>query len=274
MGIGTVQFGMPYGISNTSGQTSAEEVSKILAAAVSHGITMIDTAAAYGNAEKVLGRNDLKSFSIVSKYITGSGGPSVEEQVRQTLTNLQLSCLYGYLSHRPAELLADKGQWKALKDLQQKGLIQKVGFSLNNTEELEHLLRKEYIPDLIQAPYNYFDSRFEKLMIQLKSAGCEIHARSAFLQGLFFKDIHTLPSFFDAVKPLIKRVQQQTTNISGALLHYVACKDFIDKVIVGVENAQQLLINIRDMKLGIQLERRDLIIPEQILIPSYWPKNG
>lgn len=273
LGMGTVQFGLPYGINNTNGQTSAEEVSRILQSATEHGIHVLDTASAYGNAEAVLGKNDLTKFTIVSKYITPSPGKSIEQQLQQSLTHLQVEKLYGYLAHRPAEILSDKNQWKTLKDLQQKGMIEKIGFSLNTPEELQELLNKNFMPDLIQVPYNYFDNRFESMMKELKEKGCEIHTRSAFLQGLFFKDIHTLPSFFDIVKPLIKRVQQQTHNISGALLHFVVAKPFIDKVIIGVENAEQLLINIRDMKLGIELDKNTINIPEQILMPSNWPKQ-
>lgn len=273
LGLGTVQFGLPYGINNTNGQTSAEEVSRILQSATEHGIHVLDTASAYGNAEAVLGKNDLTKFTIVSKYITPSPGKSIEQQLQQSLTHLQVEKLYGYLAHRPAEILSDKNQWKTLKDLQQKGMIEKIGFSLNTPEELKELLNKNFMPDLIQVPYNYFDNRFESMMKELKEKGCEIHTRSAFLQGLFFKDIHTLPSFFDIVKPLIKRVQQQTHNISGALLHFVVAKPFIDKVIIGVENAEQLLINIRDMKLGIELDKNTINIPEQILMPSNWPKQ-
>ena len=273
LGLGTVQFGLPYGISNTSGQTSTEEVSKILQVASENNITVLDTASAYGNAEAVIGKNNLQSFNIVSKYITPSQGKSIEEQLQQSLENLEVKNLYGYLTHRPAEILNDAAQWKILKEFQQKGLVQKIGFSLNTTEELQALLDKNFIPDLIQVPYNYLDNRFESLMIDLKERGCEVHTRSAFLQGLFFKDINTLPSFFDTVKPLIKRVQQQTKNVSGALLHFVATKPFIDKVIIGVENAQQLLINIRDMKLGIELDKNTPAIPEQILMPSNWPEQ-
>lgn len=273
LGLGTVQFGLPYGISNTSGQTSAEEVGRILQTALEHGITVLDTASAYGNAEMVVGKNDLSSFRIVSKYITASSGKSMEEQLQQSLSDLQVKSLYGYLAHRPAEILNDTAQWKILKEFQQKELVQKIGFSLNSTEELEALLNKNFIPDLIQVPYNYIDNRFENLMIALKEKGCEVHTRSAFLQGLFFKDTNTLPSFFDVVKPLIKRVQQQTKNISGALLHFVAAKPFIDTIIVGVENAQQLLINTRDLKLGIELEKNTTDIPEQILVPANWPKQ-
>lgn len=272
LGIGTVQFGLPYGISNSTGQTTAVEVSRILQTASEHGINVLDTASAYGTAEAVLGNNSLQKFSIVSKYMTPSQGQSLEQQLQQSLQHLQVTKLYGYLAHRPAGIISDKEEWKALKDFQQQGLIEKIGFSLNTTGELKELLNKNFIPDLVQVPYNYFDNRFEGLMIALKERGCEVHTRSAFLQGLFFKDVHTLPSFFDAVKPLIKRVQQQTRNVSGALLHYVAGKNFIDKVIVGVENSQQLLINIRDLKLGIELDKNTASIPEQILMPSNWPK--
>jgi aryl-alcohol dehydrogenase-like predicted oxidoreductase len=273
LGLGTVQFGLPYGINNTNGQTSAEEVNRILQSAAHHGINVLDTASAYGNAEEVLGKNDLTKFTVVSKYITPSAGKSIEEQLQHSLIDLQVKKLYGYLAHRPTEILHDKAQWKTLKDLQQKGLVEKIGFSLNTTEELAALLSKDFIPELVQVPYNYFDNRFENLVKELKDRNCEIHTRSAFLQGIFFKDIHTLSSFFDVVKPLIKRVQEQTHNISGALLHFVVTRPFIDKVIIGVENVEQLLINIRDMKLGIELEKNMVNIPEQILMPSNWPKQ-
>ena len=273
IGLGTVQFGVPYGISNSTGQTKPEEVNKILQYAIANNITMLDTASAYGNAEEVLGENDLSKFSIVSKYISPAAGKSIEEQLQNTLAHLQAKKLYGYLAHRPSEIVEDASQWKIIKDFQQKGLVEKIGFSLNTTEELKVLLDKNFIPDLIQVPYNYFDNRFEDLMKRLKDKGCEIHTRSAFLQGLFFKDSNTLPGFFDAVKPLIKKVQQQTKNVSGALLRYVATKPFIDKVIIGVENLQQLQTNISDLQIEFELEKNSIKIPEQILMPVHWPKQ-
>ncbi len=271
LGLGTVQFGVPYGIANTAGQTKPEEVSKILQYAVANGITVLDTASAYGNAEQVLGENDLGPFQIVSKYITPSAGKSIAQQLQHTLAALQVNNVYGYLAHRPAEILEDPSQWKTIKEFQQKGLVEKIGFSLNAPGELQALTGKNFIPDLIQVPFNYLDNRFEELMKRLKDKGCEIHTRSAFLQGLFFKDANTLPVFFDTVKPIIKKVQAQTKNISGALLRYVVEKPFIDKVIVGVENVQQLATNVQELNLDIQLEKNTTTIPDQILMPSNWP---
>ena len=57
LGLGTVQFGTDYGISNKLGQTSADEVRKILEFAAGHGIRYLDTAPAYGTSEAVLGEN-------------------------------------------------------------------------------------------------------------------------------------------------------------------------------------------------------------------------
>ncbi|HMO61130.1 MAG TPA: aldo/keto reductase [Ferruginibacter sp.] len=272
LGLGTVQFGLKYGISNTSGQTTAPEVSRILQYAATQGITVIDTASAYGNAEAVLGENDLSSFSVVSKFITPDSVNTIEAQFYHTLQQLQVKSLYGYLAHRPAEILKEPSQWKKIKDLQQKGLLQKIGFSLNTTDELDALLQKQFIPELIQVPYNYLDNRFENQMLTLKEKGCEIHTRSAFLQGLFFKEVQTLPAFFDVVRPVLKNVQAQTQNLSGALLQFVCSKPFIDKVIIGVETQQQLMDNIAGLNNTVELEPSTIKIPEAVLMPSNWPQ--
>lgn len=272
IGLGTVQFGLPYGISNAGGQTTAAEVQNILKCAAENGISFLDTASAYGNAETVLGKNDLSAFNIVSKYISIAPGKSIEDQLQQSLEHLQVKNLYGYLAHRPVEILNDTAQWNTLKALQEKGLVKKIGFSLNTTEELQALLDKDFIPNLVQVPYNYLDNRFEDLMKQLKEKDCEIHTRSAFLQGLFFRDIHTLPSFFDAVKPVIQSVQQQTKNISGALLQYVISKSFIDKVIIGVETSAQLQQNLDQLSKAVELPACPTTAPGHIVQPANWPK--
>lgn len=272
LGLGTVQFGLHYGVTNTAGQTPAAEVAKILQAATKNGIQFLDTASAYGNAETILGKNDLSSFNIVSKYFTPSPGKLIEDQLAQTLQDLDVQTLYGYLAHRPADILNDPEQWVTLKKLQQQGFVKKIGFSLNTTEELEELIKKNFIPDLIQVPYNYLDTRFESLIIKLKEQGCEIHTRSVFLQGLFFKNADTLPAFFDPVKQIIRQLQQEE-NLHGALVRFAASSTFIDKVIIGVENCNQLMQNIVSLNTGTDLVNNKINIPAHILMPSHWPKE-
>ena len=80
IGLGSVQFGLSYGISNTVGQTSNEEVSRILDIAFRYGITTIDTAASYGTSESIIGKNEANRFDIVSKFMPSSFGVSIKEQ--------------------------------------------------------------------------------------------------------------------------------------------------------------------------------------------------
>ncbi len=271
LGLGTVQFGIPYGISNKQGQTPPHEVRKILETAREKKIRIIDTASAYGNAEKVLGEHELSSFKVVSKFMPPEGNETVSDQLERSFQNLQIDSLYGYMAHRPKHLVEHLSIWEELQTLKKRGVVEKIGFSLNEPDELEQLLKKNIQPDLIQVPFNYFDRRFQELMVSLKKEGCEIHSRSAFLQGLFFMDIDQLDSYFDPLIPDIKNLQIHTENLPGALLHFVLSQPFIDNVIIGVENNEQFIQNLDSLATFDSLPELTTKIPESILIPSNWP---
>lgn len=271
-GLGTVQFGLNYGVANKKGQTTVVEVSEILKSAIDNNVSLIDTASAYGNAEEVLGQFDLKSFKVVSKFMPNEH-LNLELSIRQSLEKLKINKLYGYLAHRPLSLL-EKNNWQELNLLKEKGLVQKIGYSLNEPSELETLLDNGYFPNLIQVPYNYFDRRFEEQMKTLKEKGCEIHTRSTFLQGLFFMSADELSPFFNEVKPALRKIQKDHSSIAGRLLNYVLKKEFIDHVIIGVENNNQFLKNLNSLSETEELKDFNFNFSEKILMPMYWPKNN
>jgi aryl-alcohol dehydrogenase-like predicted oxidoreductase len=275
IGIGSVQFGLDYGISNTMGKTSLYEVKEILKTAHEDRIDTIDTASMYGDSEIILGSTGLtNSFKIVSKFMPSTTNGTIFNQFEKSCRKLKVNQLYAYISHRPSDLINNKKDWDQLNEIKKQGKVNKIGFSLNTTDELEKLLSMKIIPDLIQVPYNYFDSRFEYLMITLSESGCEIHTRSTFLQGLFFVDVNKLNIFFEEVKKPIELLQQtHKTLLSSVLLKYVLNKPFIDKVIIGIENTEQLKNNIIGIKNSKLIEKLNFKIPEKILIPSNWPKN-
>lgn len=270
LGLGTVQFGLSYGISNKKGQTTPEEVVKILDASKIYKIDVLDSASAYGSSEDVLGQNDLSSFKMVSKFMPPSKEECISVQLNQSLKKLGLKSFYAYLAHRPMDIIDHPEHWEELQRFKVEAKVEKIGFSLNEPIELERLLEKEYYPDLVQAPYNYFDRRFETAIKELKSRGCEIHTRSAFLQGLFFMNPQELDEFFEEVKPLIVQLQKRS-QLNGALLRFVLDKPFIDKVIIGVENELQLLQNIENLENAPDLPELENKITDKILIPSKWP---
>ena len=273
IGLGTVQFGLSYGISNTRGQTSPQEVKKILQIAKKLKIDLLDSASGYGNAEEVLGQNNLKDFNLVSKFLPPAVGLGLKEQLEQSLYQLNVAKLYAYLAHRPLDLLSSPGQWKELQYYKEQGFIDKIGFSLNEPQELKKLLEAGMKPDLVQVPYNFFDRRFENAIKDLKNRGCEVHTRSTFLQGLFFMDPDKLDEHFAEVKPLLKKMKGKDESLPGKLLKFVVDRPFIDKVITGVENSLQLEQNISEFETASPLPELKLKISNKILIPSKWPKK-
>ena len=273
IGIGSAQFGMDYGISNPNGQTSKEEVTKILDICSACGITYIDTAVVYGNAEEVLGMNDLHDFKVVTKFMYYPEKGIIQKQMNESLQKLNINKAYALLAHRPIYLLSNNYHWDELVHLKEVGKVEKIGFSLNSVDELNQLLDKKLFPDIIQIPYNYVDNRFESVAIDLKKQGCEIHSRSVFLQGLFFKKVEELEPFFDEIKPILISIKENAGSLEGALLRYVLTKHFIDVVIIGVENAIQLLNNIHSVKNQELLPPLNLNISEKIKTPSMWPKH-
>ena len=276
LGLGTVQFGLNYGISNNEGITPEEEIENILSYAWSAGINTIDTASAYGVSEEVLGRNIKNDFRIVTKFVSAeSSGLDIKDEFERSLKRLNVSKIYGFLAHRPLNVVDNPHIWDFLNQMKKEGLIEKIGFSFNTVEEAEIVMKAGLWPDLVQVPFNYLDDRFVEIMKQLKSRGCEIHTRSAFLQGLFFSDTDNLDSYFDEVKPLLNQLKAYKDKgiLAGMLLKYCLEKDFIDKVIIGVNTLEQLRDNIQSINVAETLPDLNYHITNEVLIPSNWPKK-
>ena len=71
MSLGTVQFGLHYGIANDVGKPPEEQSYEMLKAALDNGVTSIDTAHAYGDSEDIIGRffpYDIPIFSQAVKH--------------------------------------------------------------------------------------------------------------------------------------------------------------------------------------------------------------
>ena len=271
IGLGTVQFGIDYGISNNTGIVDFEEVKKIIELAKLNGIDTIDTAFLYGDAHKKIGRANLNGLKVVSKFSV-KNKKELETQLNKTLEDLKLDSIYGFISHNYLDIISKPELWNFLKEMQTIGKVKKIGFSFNKPSESEEVLKLGMIPDLVQIPYNYLDRRFEAMAKRLKKLGCEIHARSVFLQGLFFCIPNSLPDFFNPIKPILKKIQKEE-NFSIKILGSVYKEKFIDKIILGVDNSEQLNENLQINHNNTYLPDYNEIISEKILMPIYWPKK-
>lgn len=268
IGLGTVQFGLDYGISNPNGKPDETEVSEILELATSQGIKYLDTANAYGESEWRLGKYGVKNFKVVTKFMPENVSGTVETQLDNSLKLLKTHNVYGYLSHRPAEILQHPVLWQKLIALRDENKIQKIGFSLDQPSDLTQLIEKNFIPDIVQVPYNYFDRRFESLFTELKNLNIEIHTRSAFLQGLFF--LKDFPTRFQDVSNVIKELQRSVADLPSGLLQFVLNNKNVDVVVIGVQTVEQLQQIITGLTQDVILPELNQSISEDILMPSLW----
>jgi len=278
LALGTVQFGLDYGVSNTNGQVSLEGARKVLKLAKEHDISTLDTAPGYGNSEKVLGEIGANDFQIVTKTISLQlGVDNVLKSFHQSLADLNMTSVHGLLIHNIADAKDKKFDtlYKELDKLKQNKVINKIGFSTYTPAQVDFLL-DNFDFDLIQVPFNVFDVRLLKggQLKRLKNKGIEVHARSVFLQGILL-NFQNLPGYFstweckfNAYKKVVKK--SQLTLLEYAL-NFVMNVEGIDNIVVGVNDIKQLKEIIR----ASQKEIDNKLLPFEIndvnlLNPSFW----
>lgn len=251
LALGTVQFGLAYGAFNQGGQVSREEVAKILDVAREVGISVLDTAHAYGNSESVLGELDASErFRLITK-LPALDGDSVVARAReffeQSLQRLHATVVDGLLLHRAADLLGPHADalWQVLQGWRDQGLVRRIGFSAYGPEEALNILQR-YPVELIQLPINVFDRRHidSGLLDMCMSRGVEIHARSVFLQGFALSSPAQLSGHLSGYRGVLERFQKRCEQLGvtpmQAALRYVLDLPQIHQVVVGVERCEQL----------------------------------
>ena len=67
LALGTVQFGLEYGVANQAGRVQLEDVRHILQEAAAQGVDTLDTAIAYGDSESTLGQAGAAGWRVVTK---------------------------------------------------------------------------------------------------------------------------------------------------------------------------------------------------------------
>ena len=262
LAIGTAQFGLDYGISNFSGKVNLDEVREIIGFAQKSGITTIDTARDYGDSEESIGKCDVSCFKVVTKIGTILGHEDnisdwVELEIKSSIKKLRLQKIYGILLHRPQELLLKNGDelYKSILKLKRNRLVEKIGVSVYSINDLKNIVDRFNI-DIIQLPINIINQEIlhSGFLQELKSKNIEIHARSCFLQGLLLMNYNDIPLKFKKWSNIFLDwrhwLDENNINAVQGCLSFINSIDGIDKVVVGIENVNQLkeLVNYSNTK--------------------------
>ncbi len=237
LALGTANFARNYGIANHHRPTD-NEIQRILEVARQAGITLIDTAQAYGCDMKLF-----DGFDVINKISSD---------------NATIPPSYGLLAHN------GKVNMMSLIMAKYRGIVAKIGAAVYSPDELPALL--VYPIDIIQLPLNVFDTRFCPWIPQLKAKGIQVHIRSVFLQGLLL--MHNPPFATAQVRRFQRTAKAYCyTPAQYALGRALACGG--DVVVVGCNSAEQLeeIVKVKP----IRYDGNDFsVTDEDIINPTKW----
>ena len=287
LALGTAQFGQAYGIANTTGQVPPDTAEEITNLARNSEIDTLDTAVAYGDSESRLGAVGVRDFKIVTKLPPipmecGNAQHWVEQLVQQSCERLQVDSLYALLLHRSEDLIGPhrRAVADAFLKLKRDGVVKKTGVSIYSPAELSSTDSFECI-DLVQAPLNLVDRRLVNTgwLDRLHDMGIEMHARSAFLQGLLLMPPASVPGNFSRWSKLFGRWHDflRESGLAPGLvcLSYPLSLPKISRIVVGVDNAAQLADLVAFANSSVESARWPDIgsLDEDLINPSRWSLN-
>ena len=241
--LGTAQWGNAYGVTNAVGRLSDEELGAIVAVANEAGVSSVDTARGYGDAEECL-RPFASQFDVTTKI---SGGSDVAAQVEASLEALGLSSVGGVLLH-DWDQLDCKGQGMSVlgfSALLESDKVSRVGVSVYDTAGLESAFETFDAAGVtlgeIQVPANVLDRRLDasSLLMELAAAGAQIVVRSAFLQGVLLSTGGGLADHEDVVR-FRSGVEASGPSSLEVCLAHVRALPWATHVVVGVTSAAEL----------------------------------
>jgi aryl-alcohol dehydrogenase-like predicted oxidoreductase len=280
--LGTVQFGLNYGINNHSGKPSYSAVFEILDAAWENGIDTLDTADAYGNAIQLIAsyhKATGRIFRINTKFknIDIAG---IKNKLRSDIVLLQCGRINSLFFHSYKEYKESGQGLNELANAKEEGLVVSLGVSVYTNEELDDVLNDPKI-DIVQLPYNLLDNHFQRggILTHASQMNKKIQARSVFLQGLFFVNVNRLPEKLGVLRPWLERVDSIAASAELSketlCLLYPGSQPYIDEIIIGVDTKEQLLRNLSALRSILPLAVKDKIdeiavSPSSILYPPNW----
>ena len=278
--LGTVQFGMVYGIAGLADGVPPGEAHAILEAASAAGITRLDTAPGYGDIEERLA-NLCRGldFAIITKIPALPQGADPAAFVTASLDTSRQRLgerLAGVLFHGPADLAGPQGEalWRAASAWCARAGLP-LGTSAYGPDEVQALAARFPLA-ACQIPGNALDQRLRGLPGGLP--GVEITLRSVFLQGLLLMDpahaSRRLPAAAAALARWHGWCAQQGLAPLDAALGLAKGLPGVAFCAVGVDSVAQFeaIANAWDTAAALQAPELATIDP-QIIDPRVWQKG-
>jgi aryl-alcohol dehydrogenase-like predicted oxidoreductase len=249
LAVGTAQFGLPYGLGSAGVPVHGDEARRILEIASAAGVTLLDTAPAYGDIEQRLaGLCAGLPFSVVSKVpscVDASSASEIRSWVQACVARSierlgdRLTVM---LFHRAGDLLDPLGDeaWRAADDMLPADV--RLGVSVYSPEEAVAVRRRHPV-SVVQLPGSALDQRLARMVDPGALEGVELHLRSVFLQGLTLMDPAVadgrVPGSRDAVARWSAWCVRRGLEPTSAALAVARGLPGVSACVVGLDSAAQ-----------------------------------
>lgn len=280
--LGTPQFGMKYGITNSI-RPNFKELNKIKKTIILKKIKFLDTAENYGNSEKIIKQFKLKNINIITKIKVSDRINSINlesyfiNKIKQSIRRIGVKKIFCLLLHdvRDAKSKNSISYFKSLKMLKKLGLIKHYGVSVYEPSDIQKILEL-WTPEFIQIPINILDQRFinYQTLQLLKKKKIKIIARSCFLQGLLLnkKIAHKkFKKYFNSFDVFFKWCEKNNLKYINACLNFYKKFKFIDYFVIGANNNDQLLETLSELnKRFVRIPNKFKVNNKKIIDPRKW----
>ncbi len=294
--IGTAQFGMAYGI-RRQGRPACADCIAMLDYATQNGVTGIDTATAYGNAEEIVGtfikqntisREKIELISklppnLLDRVTPKEYGNAIKRALVSSLKALGTEYLDAYLLHN-AQYVSNDDVLEAFAKCEQEGMVRKAGVSVYTVEEALAGVESPYV-NVLQLPYSIFDRRMEDggIFTAAQKANTTVDIRSVFVQGLILMQEQEIPAFLSDVRTVLHRLDtlcmQHGYSRVQVALQFVKSMSMLNRLVLGVDGLEQLKECITAFHQSIPLDDMKHISSEfshldaNIISPNLWQKD-
>lgn len=281
--IGTAQFGLDYGIANSSGKMDLFEIQKIINFARKNNIKNIDTAHAYGDCEERLGKVGINNFDVIVKLPATIPTFPYDRWVKKSLNSsfkkMNINKADTVLIHNVKYLFEKKrGKiiYSELLKFKKEKKINNIGVSLYSIQDLKKVI-KMYDIDVVLMSLNIFDQRIinNKIIKTLKNKKIKIYTRSTFLQGLLLLSKNQIPSKFrkweNKLENWFRLIKKSKTSAYDHCLNFVLNNKNIDKTLIGIDNFNQFkdIFKFRK-KLNLNYKNLNCNRINRLINPAKW----
>jgi aryl-alcohol dehydrogenase-like predicted oxidoreductase len=285
--LGTASLGTTYGIAapGSGARPTRDLAIALIQEAVAGGITLIDTAPAYGEAERLVGDavgNDPRVL-VATKVAADMCAADVASSLESSLSALRRDTADIVQIHNATRQTIEQGEvTQALVAAKRRGRIRVLGASVYGEDAALAAIEAGWF-GVLQIAYNLLDQRMARVVIpKAAAAGIGVIVRSAYLKGALTARAAWLPAPLEALRAAATRVRDELAAGSWEALPRTALRfclsaSHVATVLVGVSTIAELDAALAAEAAGaldpttLARASRLAIVDDELLNPSRWP---